>query len=87
MSSHKNFGYAEKALMQAFRWHYYYSAIYMVWCVGYLERAELVVFLKTSKSRLTPHLGRMSRSSEPDSLIIIFDNVLGIGENPIIWKR
>ena len=46
------FGYAEQAYMQEFRWRFYYSAIFMVWCVGYLERAQLAAFLRTAKSRL-----------------------------------
>ena len=45
LSDWQNFGYAEEALMQDFRWHYKYSAIFMVWCIGYLEWSELVPFL------------------------------------------
>ena len=81
------FGYAEQAYMQDFRWRFYYSAIYMVWCVGYLERAQLVAFLKTAKSRLMAQPGRMSRSSTPDSFIFVLDNVLSYGEKSVVIKR
>ena len=33
----------------------------MVWCSGYLERAELVAFLKMAKSKLIVDNGRVSR--------------------------
>ena len=31
-----NFGYIEQANMETYRWRFYYSGIFMVWCVGYL---------------------------------------------------
>ena len=46
LKGHKNFGYAEQAYMESFRWYHYYSAIFMVWCVGYLDRNKLVAFLR-----------------------------------------
>ena len=39
MVGHRHFGYAEEATMQSFKWRFFYSAIFMVWCVGYLERS------------------------------------------------
>ena len=35
-----------------FIWYYFYSVIFMVWCVGYLDRPELIVFLRKAQSRL-----------------------------------
>ena len=87
MHSVDNFGYAEQASMEAFKWHFYYSAIFMVWCVGYLERPGLVGFLRTAKSRLMKQPGRMSRCSTPDAFLIVFDNVLDAGEKSYIIKR
>ena len=49
----KNLGYITKAKMQDFRWRYDYSAIFMVWCAGYLNQPDLVTFLKKAKSHLT----------------------------------
>ena len=73
--------------MQSFKWRFFYSAIFMVWCVGYLERSQLVTFLKVAKTRLMPQPGRISRSSPPDSFIFVFDNVLGEGEESTVIKR
>ena len=87
MSARSNFGYAEEAYMETFKWRFYYSAIFMVWCVGYLERDKLVAFLRVAKSRLMPHPGRMNRSSLPDSFLIVFDNVLEEGAESRIIKR
>ena len=73
--------------MEEFRWRFFYSAIFMVWCVGYLERSKLVAFLRTAKSRITPQIGRMNRRSDPDSFIIVLDNVLDDGEKSYVRKR
>ena len=48
----------------------------MVWVAGYLERAELVVFLRKAKSKLIVDDRRISRNRQPDSFIILLDNVL-----------
>ena len=87
LASSPNFGYAEEAYMQSFRWRFYYSGIFMIWCVGYLDRPALVSFLKVAKSRLTLHPGRMNRRSVPDSFLIVFDNVLDEGAESKIMKR
>ena len=42
------FGYTEVASMQTFKWRYYYGGIFMVWCAGYLDRLELVTFLRVA---------------------------------------
>ena len=46
MRDHPRCGYVSKATMQSFKWEFSYSAIFMVWCVGYLGRPELISFLK-----------------------------------------
>ncbi len=80
MVNQPNFGYAEQATMQGFRWHYNYSAIFMVWCVGYLENTDLIALLRRAKVKLDQGIDRISRGTLPGSLIIILDNVLGRGE-------
>ena len=86
MSKQSHFGYAEVAKMQDFRWHYKYSAIFMVWCVGYLEWPELVPFLQKAKERLDKGVGRVTRGSPPESFIFVFENILNDGEDSVIQK-
>ena len=43
--------------------------------------------MRMAKSRLTPQPGRMSRRSDPDSFIIVLDNVLDDGEKSYVKKR
>ena len=35
--------------MQEFKWTFSYSAIFMVWCAGYLSQLNLVAFLQKAK--------------------------------------
>ena len=72
--------------MQDFRWHYQYSAIFMVWCVGYLDWQELVTFLQKAKERLDQGIGRVTRNNPPKSFIYVIDNVLSDDEMPVVWK-
>ena len=58
----------------------------MVWCVGYLSRADLVTFLRVGKTRLVEQLGRTSRNSPPESFIFVLDNVLEEGEDSYVIK-
>ena len=44
--------YIEQTTMQSYWWPSTFSAIFMVWCVGYLERHELIEFLKRAKINL-----------------------------------
>ena len=76
MKNHSAFGYAEQATMQDFRWRFQYSAIFMVWCAGYLARPDLVKFLKRAKASLMVDEGRNTRQSEQESFIFLLDNVL-----------
>ena len=48
----------------------------MVWCVGYLDREQLVTFLGKASKQLLSKTGRVSRHSEPSSFIFVLDNVL-----------
>ena len=79
-------GFVTKAKMQDFRWRSEYSAIFMVWCAGYLGQHDLVAFLKKAKTHLAQDSGRMSRRSISESFIILLDNVLAPDEEPEIIK-
>ena len=85
-ANYPNFGYAEVSSMEYFRWRFLYSAIFMVWCVGYLNRAELVSFLRKAKAQLLQSQRRSSRSSTPQSFIFVLDNILGPEEAPVVHK-
>ena len=58
----------------------------MVWCVGYLSRADLVTFLRVGKTRLVKQLGGTSRNNPPESFIFVLDNVLEEGEDSYVIK-
>ena len=72
--------------MQGFAWPFLYSAIFMVWCSGYLNRAELVTFLRKAKTKLIVDPGRVSRGRPPESFIFLFENVLEEHEESIVVK-
>ena len=86
MSGNSHLGYVCKATMQSFQWCFQYNAIYMVWCAGYLVRPELVVFLRKAKLHLDQEWPYMNRRTDPDSHIILLDNVLALGEEPEFVK-
>ena len=86
MRGNSALGYLSKAKMQEFRWRFDYSAIFMVWCAGYLGRPELVAFMRKAKTHLTRDTVRMSRSTTPESFIFLLDNVLSPGEEPRVVK-
>ena len=73
--------------MQSFEWTFSYSAIFMVWCAGYLPRGELVTFLSKAKEHLIVDAPRRNRSFEPESFIFLLDNVLAPGEGPVVVKE
>ncbi len=87
MKQQKNLGYISRATMQKFTWPFFYSAIFMVWCSGYLERAELLTFLRKAKSHLLAVGPRTTRGSPPQSFIWLLENVRDPLEKPYIWKR
>ena len=72
--------------MQTFKWSFSYSAIFMVWCAGYLSSNDLVVFLKKAKAHLICDTKRVSRNRCPESFIFLLDNVLNEGEEAMIVK-
>ena len=86
MQGHPNTGIVVKASMETFRWSFQYSAIFMVWCAGYLGRASLVAFLSKAKLQLSQNSNRRSRRDSPDSFIVVLDNVLSDGEEPELIK-
>ena len=73
-------------MMQEFEWRHEYSGIFMVWCIGYLERPALVPFLKKAKAMLDHGASRVSRHSQPKSFIFVFDNILYEGEESKVLK-
>jgi len=66
--------------MQEFHWPFSYSAIFMVWCAGYLCREELIVFLRKAQVHLLTDGVRATRQSAPKSFIFVVENVRDEGE-------
>ena len=54
---------------------YKYNAIFMRWCIGYLEREEQIKFLQKAKKALNNQSEKYTRTKEPESCIIVFDNI------------
>ena len=73
---HPSFGSAERCEIEDWEYEFQYSAIYMVWCVGYFTKPKLVKALKDAKEHLIPEKGRISRNRPPESFIFVFDTVL-----------
>ena len=74
--------YIEHTTMQSYWWPSSFTAVFMVWCVGYLERHELVEFLKRAKIHLQhgeQGEGQMrrgpTRHTPPRSFVFVLDNV------------
>ena len=49
MAAHPNCGNFYHAKMEQFKWTFSYSAIFMVWCAGYLTKPQLIDFLMEAK--------------------------------------
>ena len=73
--------------MQDFKWTFSYSAVFMVWCVGYLKRPELVAFLRQAQRQLIKCGGRATRAAPPESFIFVVDNVLPDGDVSNLSKK
>ena len=86
MRRYDAFGHLYQSTMQEFDWHFSYSAIFMVWCSGYLTRSELVAFLRKANTKLIEDSGRVSRQRTPESFIFLFENVLEEHEESIVIK-
>ena len=78
----KNCGKILQSSMQTFEWSKSYSAVFMVWCSGYLDDAPLIRFLQDAQMHLLPNRFRVSRHSPPESFIILLDNVRDKLEEP-----
>ena len=61
--------------MQDFDWRFEYSGIFMVWVVGYLTDSALVSFLRKAKTKLMPGRFRTTRQEQPESFIVVLDNI------------
>jgi len=46
LKQQSNFGFIALDSMQDFHWPFSYSAVFMVWCTGYLGREQLIAFLR-----------------------------------------
>ena len=82
MKSLKNCGKIVQSSMQTFQWAKSYSAIFMVWCSGYLNDVPLKQFLQDAQMHLLPNRIRVSRHSPPESFIILLDNIRNELEEP-----
>ena len=82
----KRIGQITQASMQEYKWQFFYNAIFMVWCAGYLEKGELVSFLRKCKTRLVTEGGRISRTNPPYSFIFLMDNIRGEEFTLFQWK-
>ena len=76
MAAHQNCGNFYHAKMEQFKWTFSYSAIFMVWCAGYLDRPHLVAFLRQAQKHLIKKEGKGARNAPPASFIFLVDNVL-----------
>ena len=86
MQTNKATGFVQQATMQDFNWPFKYSGIFMIWCVGYLARPELVAFLQKAKDHLMESETRRTRRSTPESFIILLDNVLDKDDQQMMIK-
>ena len=51
------------------------TAVYIRWCLGYLEREEQISFLRRAADALVNTPGKYTRSNGPASYLFIMDNV------------
>ena len=72
---HSRFGYASLSTMQDFDWKFEYSGIFMIWVVGYLADSVLIAFLRKAKTKLIPGRFRTTRLEQPESFIVVLDNI------------
>ena len=86
LRGHPRFGFVTQSSMQDWEWDYQYDGIFMIWCTGYMNKPQLVQFLKDAKVNLQAHASRVSRNIPPNSFIILLDNVLDGDEKSSEWK-
>ena len=86
MEKHKACGKVYRASIQEPKWAFKYSAIYMVWCSGYVNRSNLIAFLREAQKHLIKPDKRSSRRQLPQSFIFVVENVLPEGDLPNLSK-
>ena len=86
LRGHPNFGFVTEASMQDWEWDFQYDGIYMIWCVGYLTKPQLIQFLMDAKVHLQANPSRTSRHRAPTSFIFVLDNILDGAEESYVWK-
>ena len=72
--------------MEDFNWQFDYSGIFMVWVAGYLGDSALVKFLRKAKTKLIPGRFRATRHEEPESFIVVLDNIAEIDTGGVLFK-
>ena len=75
-SRYQEIDLVDQASMQNYIWSRQYSAIYLRWCIGYLNDLELIAFLKNAGAHLESTRSRSTRNSNPSCFIFVFDNIL-----------
>ena len=72
--------------MQAWEYAFKYCAIYMVWCVGYLNKPTLIEVLRDAKLHLKTSEQKTRRNRPPTSFIFVLDTVLDKNERNYTWE-
>ena len=62
------------AKLQTFRFKRAYDAIFLSWCVGYLDRRELIKFLQKAKQHLSRAPAEGKRAERARAYIVVLDN-------------
>ncbi len=70
----------ECSSMESYEFRDIYDGIFLRWCVGYLEDADLKAFLKRAKQYLNNPDRRFTRYSQPSAYVFVMDNVAEPGE-------
>ena len=72
--------------MEDFNWQFDYSGIFMVWTAGYLDDTAIVNFLSKAKTKLIPGRFRATRHEQPESFIVVLDNIAKVDTGGVLFK-
>ena len=61
--------------MESYNWKFSYNAIFIHWCIGYLDRPQAINFLKKARSKLKKATKCCGLKTIGDSYIFLFDNL------------
>ena len=87
LNGYKGIDRIERSSMQDYKWSFYYSGIFLVWCACYVNDEVLTGFLKRAAGRLIRRDDRASRNKSPHSCIFVMDNVLEEGQIAVPVKE